>query len=509
MKKPDQLLLLVMILVIIITTGIRFRLVDLPLERDEGEYAYSGQLLLQGVPPFAEAYNMKMPGIYAAYAAVLTVFGQSHRGIHFALILINVLTTVLLFLLFRRLFDNEIAFAGAAGFSILSLTPASLGITANAEHFVLLFAVTALLVLLRGVDKRKGLLVLASGFIFGIAFLMKQHAIFFIAYGVTLLAMALPEFGNRKKRIGTGLLFLLGAVIPFGLLCVMLWSAGVFDRFWFWTFDYGRSYVSQAPLPVGARLLVGRLVELVIDSPVVWILAVVGLVAPLIQRATSRKQHIALYTFVALSFLSTAPGLFFRAHYFILFLPAVALLSGIGINALAKRIPFAKHAIISFVILIAVVAQLAAESQLYFSLSPSGVSRRIYGTNPFPESLEVAKYIREHSAKNDRIAVLGSEPQVYFYSGRRSATGYVYTYALMERHDSALDMQKEMIRQIEAARPKFIVLVGVRTSWLVRRDSKRLIFEWAEGYLSDGYNKVRTYPDGAQAPAMELWERSN
>ena len=100
MKKPDQLLLLVMILVIIITTGIRFRLVDLPLERDEGEYAYSGQLLLQGVPPFSEAYNMKMPGIYAAYAAVLTVFGQSHRGIHFALILINVLTTVLLFLLF-------------------------------------------------------------------------------------------------------------------------------------------------------------------------------------------------------------------------------------------------------------------------------------------------------------------------------------------------------------------------------------------------------------------------
>ena len=41
---------------------VRMRLVDLPLERDEGEYAYAGQLLLQGVPPYELAYNMKFPG---------------------------------------------------------------------------------------------------------------------------------------------------------------------------------------------------------------------------------------------------------------------------------------------------------------------------------------------------------------------------------------------------------------------------------------------------------------
>src|SRR5664279_2208942 len=30
---------------------VRLRLLNLPLERDEGEYAYAGQLMLQGVPP--------------------------------------------------------------------------------------------------------------------------------------------------------------------------------------------------------------------------------------------------------------------------------------------------------------------------------------------------------------------------------------------------------------------------------------------------------------------------
>lgn len=37
-----------------------------PLERDEGEYAYAGQLMLQGIPPYQLAYNMKLPGTYAA-----------------------------------------------------------------------------------------------------------------------------------------------------------------------------------------------------------------------------------------------------------------------------------------------------------------------------------------------------------------------------------------------------------------------------------------------------------
>src|SRR5436853_1488217 len=40
----------------------RLRLIDLPLERDEGEYAYTGQLMLQGIVPYELAYRMKFPG---------------------------------------------------------------------------------------------------------------------------------------------------------------------------------------------------------------------------------------------------------------------------------------------------------------------------------------------------------------------------------------------------------------------------------------------------------------
>ena len=80
---------IVVALVLIAVALIRVRLLDLPLDRDEGEYAYFGQLLLQGVPPYASAYNFKLPGIYVAYAAILAVFGQTPGAIHVGLLIAN------------------------------------------------------------------------------------------------------------------------------------------------------------------------------------------------------------------------------------------------------------------------------------------------------------------------------------------------------------------------------------------------------------------------------------
>jgi len=58
-KKTTIVLLLLLILTAVLI--IRVRLADIPLERDEGEYAYFGQLILEGIPPYSLAYNMKLP----------------------------------------------------------------------------------------------------------------------------------------------------------------------------------------------------------------------------------------------------------------------------------------------------------------------------------------------------------------------------------------------------------------------------------------------------------------
>jgi hypothetical protein len=86
-------------IVFTLVVAIRIRLFGIPLERDAGEYAYAGQLMLQGIPPYKLAYNMKFPGTYAVYVVVMSIFGQTISGIHLGLLLVNAATAALVFFL--------------------------------------------------------------------------------------------------------------------------------------------------------------------------------------------------------------------------------------------------------------------------------------------------------------------------------------------------------------------------------------------------------------------------
>lgn len=131
-----------------------------------------------------------------------------------------------------------------------------------------------------------------------------------------------------------------------------------------------------------------------------------------------------------------------------------------------------------------------AERTFFLASDSVTASRTIYGTNPFPEAVRVADYLRANTDPADKIAVLGSEPQIYFYAQRPSATGYIYTYGLMEPHEYAQRMQREMIAEIETAQPKYLAVIRVNTSWLARSDTGNLIFDWFGEYAPKNYRIV-------------------
>ncbi len=47
---------------------LRWNNYDAPLGRDEGEYAYSAQLLIQGIAPYQHAFIQKPPMVIYSYA---------------------------------------------------------------------------------------------------------------------------------------------------------------------------------------------------------------------------------------------------------------------------------------------------------------------------------------------------------------------------------------------------------------------------------------------------------
>lgn len=464
---------IVLLIVIAAAALIRMRLMDLPLERDEGEYAYAGQLMLDGVPPYTLAYNMKFPGTYAAYALMMSVFGQTPSAIRLGLILLTSATTLLVYLLGTKLFGRMAGVIAAAAYALLSLSLQSMGPFGHATHFVTFFAVAGALAILLGGPPVAGALV-------ALAILMKQPAFPFAIFGAVWYA--------SKRRWRDLALFTAGGTGVAILAAIALAAAGVFSQFKHWTIDYAREYASALPLSEAIEQFRINAGAIFWASPLLWLIVAAGAVLIVMERSWFAIG------FTLASFAAVVPGLYFRAHYFLVAFPAAAILCGAAVAILARRMPAAVP-LVAFVA--AAVAALGAQWQWLVGAEPLQMMRVLYRENPFVEAPAVADYLRDHTTVADRIAILGSEPEIYFYAHRKSATGYIYAYPLMEQQRFAHSMQLDMIRGIEEAKPKYLVMVSHTYSWLAKTDSDRTIFDWyTKTAMSGAYTLEAQVDDG-------------
>ncbi|MFO1514360.1 MAG: glycosyltransferase family 39 protein [Verrucomicrobiota bacterium] len=539
-------------LAILLSVVVRVRLRDMPLERDEGEYAYAGQLLLQGVPPYKDAYNMKLPGTYVSYALIMAVFGQTPSGIHLGLALVNAATIWLMYLLGRRLLDEAAGATAAVAYALMSLSPNVLGLAGHATHFVVLPALGGMLLLLRAFDPpRRGSepgpdskrrtsdfrLLAASGLLFGLAFVMKQHGIFFGFFGGLFLVwlrfesrlLGPPDGGLGTRRfprrrageafrvdwldLGRELAWFGGGfALPYLLTCLWLWAAGVFPQFWFWTVTYGSKYASGIPL-VKASDVTGVMLRAIIGPNIVfWLLPWVGALMMWWDEQLDGRRRFLLTSLFLCSVASISIGFYFREHYFIQLLPVLALLIAVAVSRSLRLLRGDQSIELFLALAVLVVSVVAAGAVLigngavWFALSPRKAVEEIYASTVFGDTRDAAEFIKANTTPDARIAVIGSEPEIYFYARRRSATGHIYTYALMERQPHALAMQEEFIREIEAARPEYVVYLNNQLSWLTQPDSERKIVDWWPKYWADHLELLRTVT--TRQGAEELAERN-
>ena len=471
---------------IVFIAAIRIRLLSIPLERDEGEFAYMGQLMLQGIPPYALAANMKLPGTYAAYALIMALFGQTIEGIHLGFLLVNVSTMILLFLLTRRLFDDYTGVVACATFGILSLNPSLYGTSAHASHFVLLPALGGIILLLKALQHNKWFTFFLSGILLGFSFIIKQPGLFFSVFALFYL------IGSHIKKAHTHVrsffirmaLFASGVIIPYIATCITLYALGVFKKFWFWTVLYAYQYGTLSSFSEGIRLFLSRMSKIIGDFYLLWVLAAVGLLVVILDKEL-RSRAAFVFGFFLFSFLALCPGLYFREHYFVFIVPTIAICSGIAVTYFRKHAAHwpALRLVPGLLFLLCFFHGVFLQRSFFFTLSPEMACRQMYFPNPFPESIEIAHYIKTHSLPDSTIAVLGSEPQIYFYAHRHSATSYLYTYSLMENQKYADIMQKEMIAEIENTQPQYIIFVNITKSWLRTTDSNmRLLSDWLMNY---------------------------
>ena len=80
--RPNLLFLGALLLVILVSL-LRLPLLDLPLERDEGEYAYIAWRMSLGEVPYRDWFDQKPPGVFAIYFLARFLPMPEISAIHF------------------------------------------------------------------------------------------------------------------------------------------------------------------------------------------------------------------------------------------------------------------------------------------------------------------------------------------------------------------------------------------------------------------------------------------
>ncbi len=493
---------------------IRIKFLHIPFERDEGVYSYMGQLILDGKTPYIDFYELKPPGLYYLYAAFIYVFGNTIEDLHFGFIFVNIGTIIFICLAGKALLGKTAGIIAAAAYALLSLAPHISGFTVQSEHLIAFFVSGGIFLFLHGIEKNKASYFFGSGLMLGMSALVKQNGLFFIAFAGVMIVChyVLTRPADRKALFRNTGLYAAGVATMLLLCFAVMLLHGAWDQFIFWTYDYARSYSSAIPLADGLKLFFSTLGRVMDNYTLFWLLALVGLLlAVFADTGLGIFKKIFFSLFTLLSFVAIAPGLRFYGHYWIFLMPCIALLAGLFFytaRALLRKNFSAQVSggIAAGIFLLAVISNIARKQDYYFSPNPKKILREVYGMNPFPEAKVVGDYIKQRTTAQDKIAVLGSEAEVYFYADRRCPSRHCDAAGLLNAHPVSSGFQREFIRDVEAAKPKYFVLFNNPISLMVFPGADTTLFGWFNTYVPRNYRLVGIADMISPQETRYVWE---
>ncbi len=473
--------------------GLRWRCVKIPLERDEGEYAYIAQRMLVGEVPYRDIFDQKPPGVFFVYLVPVAVFGDSVAAIHVTLYLWTAATAAVLFGVTRRVAGASAAAWAVLIFALITIDPSMQATAANTEQFMLLPMTASLWLALRAMDRGSRLAWLGCGAAAMAACWFKQVA----ATQVGFVAVLAAAWAWRTRR-PIGSIALDVAAFSAGVVAVFVPVAGYFAVLGAWTafvdcvWTHNVSYASRVPLAVGWELLTAQ-IDLMRGG--LWLVALLAVMCVVNVSRGGRSAAAFHAGWLLFSAIGVSIGLMFRGHYFVQLAPALASAAGATVGWLLSlpggRMPtFVRRAGAVVTAMLVVAPSLYAYREFYFQATTAGQVSMLYGVNPFEQNRALAEVIREHTSADDRVLVFGSEPQFLFHAGRKSATRYIFFYPLMMDLPGAVERQREALREIEASRPRCILLTNLQASLLANIRSPRELQEGVSQLLRQGYRMI-------------------
>jgi 4-amino-4-deoxy-L-arabinose transferase-like glycosyltransferase len=506
--------LTVFLLLGILTLIIRAPDLGMPLERDEGEYAYAAQEIARGFMPYKDSFCQKPPLIFFWYLGAFHLFGENTVGIHLMLAAAAWLASFGLFLLGRRLVGGGWGFLCSIIFGLTSASYSYFGSAANTEVFMLVPVIYAAVALLEAAARGGRTFWFVSGVLGALAVITKQVAVFSMIGPAVFALMVLRDV---KRPLSSFIRAVLWGGVGGGatIIAILMWlnSGDALGAFLNVAVGHNLEYVAH---PLGLwkwkRLWAVFQDRFLLTDGLLWASAgatvLLGLSHPFC-RVTTPERFGAFWLMFSLPGILLGPYVF--GHYFLQMLPPLAL----SAVALCRRLVadgkaggvrrIMGGALASALVLIPAGNRMASVGGSADSRCEAVYS--VYGPVPFVGAASVGRYLKSVTRPIDRVLIVGSEPEVLFYAERRSATRYTIVYPLTGTFSAADAMRREFFEDWERNDPQAVVVCHAPSSFIAgRRGSRNAspLFLEACALLEKGYRYAGSVGGGAEIHGMDV-----
>jgi hypothetical protein len=448
--------------------------------RDEGEYAYIGQEILRGAVPYRDVYNQKTPFVFFFFAGVQGLFGPGVTALRIATTVYGLATTVVLYALARMLFGRPAAVGTVVAFVMMTFDQCGILHQSSTEFFMLLWMSLGLLFWYLGWEKGKSWMILCAGVAAGLCYLTKQTGavllIFFLVDGLWIRIRKQGAAESWPLVFGRIVLAIGGfALAQAGVIAYFAWHQAVpayLECTWWNNFSYiGNRHKDLAKVVEDLTQLVNHVAQ---HDMGLWLCGTTGLVALAWFRGHLRGSGLVILL------LGTASAGFLTGsryvHYYEPMIVPLSLGNGLAWAWLWQRATLPGCGIPGRLLLglLAVIPLLIGiedrPRQGFFSDFLHGPALNIFTSLSqsnqdvmsdvlphFAAAPRAAQYVQEHTQPGERILVVGSEPEIYYFSERPSCTRLVITYPLTGPYPYAEGLRKEFLKDFKECRPRYVI----------------------------------------------------
>lgn len=458
---------------------------DVPLERDEGNYAYIGSRLLDGDRLYTEVWDHQPPGVFVLFAAVIAVCGDAPVVFRIHAICWSVATLVLITGYSLAIGAHRATtISGVLLWAIVSTDPGTAGDGCNREIYMntLILAAWVLAAWIESTTleaKRVAigfplqLATFGAGLLLGIASVMKTV----VAVHWLVLVLWLTVVLWKRFDVATRFRSVLKSVILFGAGPAMLWGgtalyfAGTsrWDVFVDSVFAFNVAYADQ-DRDVWWRFVefftTPRASNIFSSALPLWICGLLGVFGLGVKSLSCARSNLTVLL-VGSSFLAIClPGQFWPHYYYLAICPAVlstAWLVGTLTDWVSKRTGvrqgFARVlAAAPAVVVVGVV--LVGQTAHYLLQPPLGITERrySYSARDFWARAQ-GENVRRVTDPGDEIFVYGDDASIYYYARRKGSSRFTMLTALRERYPGYQARREIMLAEVRDRRPRLVLVV--------------------------------------------------